>query len=170
MPALTRISSAFARRFFRYLGPATVADLAWWLDTTKRAATAITSELINELVTVETALGPMLALQDIRHILDSPPPPPSVPLLPPDDPVINRRTARPWIDSDTARQLWPKAPPPGAVLIGGTVSATWRRRRNAITIHSSHPIEEQPRAAIVDSCMQLPLPFTDKPTVEFITF
>lgn len=121
---------ALARRFFRYLGPATIKDFQWWIDSTAADARAIVEEIADGLTEVATPHGPMLVTTDAVGVLASPPEPPNVALLPPDDPVFLRRTTSRWLDDELIRLVWPAAPPPGVVIVDGAIVGRWRRRRN----------------------------------------
>ena len=130
-----------ARRFYRHLGPATVADLQWWLAGSRADATATTAAIAEDLTEV--------TIHGNIHYVTGPPvttlvDPESVHLLPPDDTYINRRTA-PSLLPDRARQqlLWPKAPPPGAIVIGGEVVGTWRRQGGRVEISAWHRIDTE---------------------------
>ncbi len=168
-PAISLEEARFelARRFFRFLGPATVDDLKWWLDTSKAAAAATVAGLMPELESVATSEGPMLVTADTAAVLEDPPPAPELLLLPPEDPIINRRTARPWLPQSVAVQLWPKAPPPGAVLIGDRVAGVWRRRHRSLTVQSVQPLSATVRQGVEELAARLPLPSDDEPQVAF---
>ncbi len=124
-----------ARRFFRYLGPAEMTDLQRWLAASRADAAATVAALGDELVGVAVegrsclALAALLAKGD--DVLD----PDHVLLLPPDDVYISRTVKSLLVpDSQLARRLWPQAPPPGALIVGGEVCGTWRRRHGRVEI------------------------------------
>jgi len=156
-----------ARRFFRHLGPASVDDLRWWLDTTKRPAADLVAELGAELIQVSSEGGARFITADAFAVFADPPEPPDVLLLPPDDVVINRRTARLLVEPAVATEVWPKAPPPGAVIADGRIVGTWRRQHRSVTIRTwveltSHQADRA--AAIVGA---FPLPGGDEPATSF---
>ncbi|MCP3995598.1 MAG: winged helix DNA-binding domain-containing protein [bacterium] len=124
-----------ARRFFHFYGPATVKDLKWWLDGLLRDAAATAAALGDELAPVnvdgEECLATTATLPYLMSTLD----PDEVLLLPPDDIYVNRLAAR-LLTPDPVRRklLWPQAPPPGALIVGGEACGTWRRRGGAVVV------------------------------------
>ncbi len=137
-----------ARRFFTYLGPATVADLQWWLDGRRRDATTTVAALDDELAQVTVRGRECLAFAATLPLLESVTRPDSdlTHLLPPDDVYINRLN-RTLLIPDVARQkhLFPQAPPPGALVVGGEVFGTWRRRAGAVEVSSWRAVESRHR-------------------------
>lgn len=119
-----------ARRVFRHHGPAGIDDLRWHLDTTASSARAVLCDIEPELLSVGAG---RYVTRDTEALFGDPPPPPPILLLPPDDPAIGRRTAH-LHPPAVVRALWPKAPPPGAVLADGDVVGTWRRRGRRVTV------------------------------------
>lgn len=66
-----------------------------------------------------------------EHTVD----PEDVRLLPPDDIYVNRRLKDVLVpDPNRQKLLWPQAPPPGALIQGGEVLGTFRRRKALIEI------------------------------------
>ncbi len=124
-----------ARRFFRYLGPAPVSDLQRWLAGSRADAKATVAALGEEIVEVSVDGRSCLALRDSLPVEGDLADPSRVLLLPPDDVYISR-TMRPVLvpDPDRATRLWPQAPPPGALVVGGEVCGTWRRRLGQVEI------------------------------------
>ena len=143
-------------------------DLAWWLGVTLREARARIAEVEGFLVEVETTLGPLMMLSSLRDVLGRSPDLPEVLLLPPEDPLITRPTTRPWLPADIADRVWPKAPPPGVVLLGGAVVGTWRRRRGNLIVSVFAELEQHHHDEIVRIGADLPLPYPEEPTVEII--
>ena len=157
-----------ARRFFRYLGPASLADLQWWLDTSRRAAALLVDQLSSELQPVTTTDGARFVTADTAHILEDPPAPRPMLLLPPDDPAINRRTTRPYVSEFVARQLWPKAPPPGAVIADGTIIGSWRRQARLVTIQTFEALDADRRLLASGLAAAFPLPGDGPPETRFL--
>ncbi|MCP4964056.1 MAG: winged helix DNA-binding domain-containing protein [bacterium] len=153
-PETARIE--LARRFFRYLGPATAQDLRWWLDGLQADADETVAALADELEPVIVQDQPCLAL---RSTDDTPPDITGIHLLPPDDTYINRRVGV-LLVPDTARRklLWPKAPPPGALVIDGEVKGTWRRRKGRIGITPWRKPSPGLRSDVDELAAGLPLP------------
>lgn len=155
-------------RFFGFLGPASVEDLAWWLSVTKTEAMARIGEIEDLLVEVETTRGPLIIPELGSDRLGTAPDLPDVVLLPPEDPLITRPTTRPWLAPPVATLVWPKAPPPGVLLLGGQVAGTWRRQRNKLTVSMFTDTPSGQRAEIACLATQLPLPYDEVPRVLFV--
>jgi len=156
---------ALARRFFRYLGPATVKDFQWWIDATSDDARSIVADVEDDLTEIETPHGPMLIATDAIDLLASPPEPPDVVLLPPDDPAFLRRTTSRWLDADLSRLVWPAAPPPGVVIVEGAIVGRWRRttKRTAVELFSPQPRETLD--AVTQQAVTFPIAFDREPMV-----
>jgi hypothetical protein len=147
-----------ARRFFRYLGPATVSDLQWWLDGQRRDAAATVAALGDELVAVNVEGRESLASATTHPHFDGEPDPNQVHLLPPDDVYISRVHRRLLVPKPTMqKRLWPQAPPPGALIIGGEVAGTWRRRSGHVEIDPWHDIAERHRDRAIEIAENWPI-------------
>ncbi len=157
-----------ARRFFRYHGPASVDDLRWWLETPKRAAVDLVAEIREELVEVPLEGETLLVPVESMALIDEAPAPPPVLLRPPDDVHVNRRTARRYADPKIAAALWPKAPPPGALLAYGEVVGTWRRRGKGVTVTCPRPFTAEQILLATEQVKRFPLPVDDEPSVTFV--
>ncbi len=137
-----------ARRFFRYLGPATARDLRWWLDGSQRDSDATVDALAAELQPIDSGPRPRFILAAAAAIYAGPPPHREVLLLPPDDIAISRLHRDEVVpDAARSRALWPKAPPPGALLVDGAVVGTWRRRARRVLMTPWEPIPRRIRNA-----------------------
>jgi hypothetical protein len=146
-----------ARRFFRYLGPATAQDLRWWLDGLQTDADETVRALGDELEPVMVESQPCLLLRDSGRE-DPPIDTTGVHLLPPDDTYINRRIGGLLVQTAERRSmLWPKAPPPGALVIDGEVHGTWRRQKGSIEITPWHTISRRLQADVDETAGGLPL-------------
>lgn len=127
-----------ARRFFEFLGPATVKDLQWWLDGLRSDAAATIAGLGDELepVTVD-GLQHLALAASLDRLTGDAPEPHNVHLLPPDDAYINRLHRGLLVpDPLLQRRLWPAAPPPGALVVGGEIVGTWRRRAGSVDVEA----------------------------------
>ena len=148
-----------ARRFFRYLGPATVKDLQWWLDGLRSDATATVEGLAGELIAVALDGVEHLALAEALTAGGDPGPDAElVLLLPPDDVYINRLNGSLLVPDPARRKLlWPQAPPPGALVVGGEVRGTWRRRHRSVVISPWDEITPQHRLQAETIAAEWPL-------------
>ncbi len=115
-------------------------------------------------MTVGDSHGYVLA--EATPLLLSQPDPHPVMLLPPDDVAVSR-LGRSDLDepNQVKLQLWPKAPPPGALLIHGRVAGTWRRRQRHVTVHPLRAIGRRVHAEVERIVAEWPLPATSSATV-----
>lgn len=150
-----------ARRFFRYLGPASVDDLQWFMGTSKRAAVELIEDLGDELAEVNG----FLVTAATSGLFESVAPPPPLLLLPPDDPALNRRTTRRLVPDEAARLMFHKSPPPGIIVADGKPIGTWRRRSRHVRLHPWQPISDEQVQLAERLVAGFPLPGSDKPRV-----
>ena len=120
-----------ARRFFHYLGPSTLKGLKQWAGISREDAQMTFSSLSNELLNIEVDGHKAWCLESDVDDLNKPRAKRGVRLLPADDPYLNYRTAKEFLvpEHKFQLQLWPKAPPPGALLVDGIISGIWRRNQ-----------------------------------------
>lgn len=139
-----------AARYLHLHGPATVAEAAGFIGTTKTAAAEMwPSDLAEvELDGRRVYLDPM----DV-DALANPPEPDFVRLLPPSDPLLQARDRFTLVpDKATHKAVWRIIGNPGVVLAGGEIVATWRgkakgRKRVDITVS---PLWTMPPATRAD--------------------
>ncbi|CRK57126.1 hypothetical protein [Alloactinosynnema sp. L-07] len=122
--------------YLRLHGPATTADAAAFLETTKKEAAAMWPSGLAEI----TVDGRATSLPESEvDTLRAAPDPDLVRLLPPLDPFLQGRD-RDLLVPDAAHRkaLWRVIGNPGAVLAGGEIVGTWRAkasgRKLAITV------------------------------------
>jgi hypothetical protein len=118
-----------ARRFLHCYGPASPQHFAEWtqrsLADAKQAFELIERELIEVRMAGKTAQ--LLAADD--QALDSPPETKGVRFLPVQDPYLQQRDRATLLPDQTARRrLWQAVRGPGALLLDGAVTGTWRGR------------------------------------------
>ena len=118
-----------ARRFLHCYGPATPQHFAVWtqrsLADTKQALGLVGGEVTEVKVAGKNAL--LLAADE--QALDSPPEAKGVRLLPVQDPYLQQRDRATLLPDQTARRrLWQAVRGPGALLVDGIVTGTWRGR------------------------------------------
>jgi len=115
--------------YLRFLGPATVADVADFLSVNKaELAKRWPSGLVE--VDVDGRLGwfPPDRLAALRR----PAEPPRVRLLPPGDPYLQARDRQLIVpDAKAHKVLWRILSNPGAVLVDGEIVAGWRAKAGA---------------------------------------
>ena len=125
-----------ARRFFHYLGPSTLMGLKRWAGVSQEDAQITFSSLSKELIAIEVDSHNAWCLRSDADDLTKARAQSGVRLLPADDPYLNYRVAKEFLvpEHKFRLQLWPKAPPPGALLVNGMVTGTWRRNQWHIVI------------------------------------
>ena len=124
-----------ARLFLKYHGPATTAGFQWWTGGAHADAAATMAALAPELATIDVEGEEALMLAEDVEAASAATPPEGVRVLPPEDPYIDRLAAALLMPDPAYRKLlYPKAPPPGAVVVNGEVAATWRRRSHNLSI------------------------------------
>jgi hypothetical protein len=118
-----------ARRFLRFYGPGTRADLAAWAGMTGRHARRVWAEVADDLVEVRAAGAKAWLLADDETALASPPQAEGVRLLPPGDPYLqkpNRELLAP--DDALRRDLFRAVGSPGVVLRDGRLAGSWKAK------------------------------------------
>ena len=126
-PSVAR--AELARRFLHCFGPATPQHFAEWtrrsLADAKQAFELIEGELIEVKMAGKKAL--LLAADD--QAFDSPPVTKGVRLLPVQDPYLQQRDRATLLpDQKARRRLWQAVRGPGALLLDGALTGTWRGR------------------------------------------
>ncbi|PPK65287.1 crosslink repair DNA glycosylase YcaQ family protein [Actinokineospora auranticolor] len=126
IPAGPAGAGPVADAYLRLHGPATLADLAGFLDTTQTQATpAWPADLA--AVDVDGAVR-HLPEADLAALRDAPDPP-GPRLLPALDPLLQGRDRDLLVPDETHRKrLWKVIGNPGAVLVDGEVVGTWRTK------------------------------------------
>ena len=118
-----------ARRFLHCYGPATAQHFAEWTRRSVADAKQALGLIEGELIEVKVAGKKTLLLAANEQALDSPPETKGVRLLPVQDPYLQQRDRATLLPDQTARRrLWQAVRGPGAVLIDGAVTGTWRGR------------------------------------------
>ena len=129
-----------ARRLLHFRGPATARQLAWYVEGSGADAKATLAALRDELVSVDVPGEDRWLLAADEDALAAAGEVRGVRLLPPDDPVLSRADkALLAPDPERRRQVWPKAPAPGALLVDGEIAGTWRRQGHTVTVTSWGP-------------------------------
>jgi len=159
-PAAARLE--LARRFLHVFGPATPQAFARWSGLGPRAAQAAFDALAGALTRVVTPIGPSWLLAEDEPALrevDLPPAPAR--LLPSGDTFFLLQGAeRELLVPDSARRaaLWPTRVWPGALLVAGEVSGTWRRAGRVLTVTPWRRLSTAERHAVDAEAQGLPLP------------
>lgn len=113
--------------YLRLLGPATLADVAGFMGTTRAEVRTLWPE--GGLVEMDLDGTPAWLPETQLELLRSAPPAPRVRLLPASDPYLQVRN-RELLVADPAKhaQVWKSINQPGAVVVDGAVAGVWRAR------------------------------------------
>jgi hypothetical protein len=144
--------------YLRLLGPATPAEAAKFLETTKAAARpAWPADLVEVLVDGRRTWLPPDRVDALREA----PRPSLVRLLPPSDPYLQARD-RDLIVPDPKRQkeVWRILGNPGVLMVDGEVAGTWRAKRASntrldVTVTPFEPLPARVRKALEPEAARL---------------
>lgn len=132
--------------YLRLLGPARPPDVAGFLGTKPGLMAAVWPQGLAE---VDVGGTPAWIPEADYAALAAPPDPPAVRLLPPSDPFLQARD-RELLAPDPAHRkvLWPILGRPGALLVGGDITGTWRARKKGRRVEVTvAPFARLPAAA-----------------------
>lgn len=121
------------RRYLHCYGPSTRANFAAWLGVRTSDTDPWWSQVEDQLTPVEFDRNTWLLTEDL-DALRSPPTPTGMRLLPPRDPYTQCRDRDTIVDKQHHRDVWKTVGDPGTVLTNGTISGTWRPRKNGRTL------------------------------------
>lgn len=146
------------REYLRFVGPASVGDVAAWLTTTQAEVREVWPDALTEVeVGGRTAWLP----ESEMDLLLDPPEPPSVRLLPPSDPFLQERN-RALLVPDKARQkeVWRILGSPGAILVNGEIAGVWRtkasgRKKLEIKVTAFDPPPQDVRADLENEAQRV---------------
>ena len=145
-----------ARRFLHVAGPATAAQLQWFTDGSRADAEATLAAIAGELTEVEVNGQARWLLSADAGLLAAAPPASGLRLLPPGDPYLARADKELLVaDAGRRAEVWPRAPAPGVLVVGGEIAGTWRRRGPKITMW---PWRAVPRDRVEEEAATMPLP------------
>lgn len=151
------------RRYLHVFGPDTVAGFAHWAGVTTPTATTTFDDLGDELVPVETPIGPawMLA-DDVDDARRSPTDAPaSARLLPSGDSYwLHWGASREILVAEAAHrdELWTPRVWPGAVMVDGEIVGTWRRSGAEVELTAWRDLAADQRLAVEGEAAALPIP------------
>jgi Winged helix DNA-binding domain len=151
-----------ARRYLRVYGPATPASFAGWSGISLRSCVAAFAALGQSLTPVRIPAGAawMLA-EDEAAMRAAPGPAAAARLLPSGDAYFLLQGAdRELLVPDAARRgaLWTPRVWPGALVVGGEVTGTWRRAGAVLKAQPWRPLTPAERDAITVEAQSMPLP------------
>lgn len=158
-----------ARRYLHIYGPTTPEAFGRWSGIGPRSAAAAFEALDKSVTPVRTPVGDAWILASDETISRAAPGPVAqARLLPSGDAFFLLQGAdRELLVPDATRrqELWTSRVWPGAVLIDGEVSGTWRRAGTTVTVQPWHRMSSAARQAVEAEAAALPLPGVRRPIV-----
>ena len=158
-----------ARRHLHVFGPTTPEAFARWAGISGREGVTAFDSLGRSLTAVRTPIGDAWILaRDEPAFRAAPGPAAPARLLPSGDPFYllqgdDRALLVP--DAGHRNALWTSRVWPGAVLLDGEVSGTWRRANEAVTIQAWGRPSRAARQAVEAEAAALPLPGLEREIV-----
>jgi hypothetical protein len=151
-----------ARRFLHIYGPATPEAFGQWSGIGPRPAVAAFEALGTSLMPVQAPIGDgWILTRDEAAFRAAPGPAAPARLLPSGDTYFLRHGAdRDLLVPDAGRRgaLWTPRVWPGALLVGGEITGTWRRADTALTVQPWRRLSRAERDAVTAEAESLPLP------------
>ncbi len=151
-----------AGRYLHVFGPTTPASFARWAGITPRGGDTAFDAVAGSLMRVRTPIGRGWILQaDEADVRAAAGPDAPARLLPSGDAYYllqgeDRKVLVP--DAKRRAQLWTTRVWPGALLVGGEVTGTWRRANEKVSIQTWRRLTRAERDAVVEEAESLPLP------------
>lgn len=171
-----------ARRCLRVQGPTTADAFGRWAGVNDVDARTTFAAIVDELVEVDTPIGPAFVLADDEDALSTDlgagsrattgqagepsVAGPSVRLLPSGDAhwLLHGDQRTLLVDDPVARDLlWTPRVWPGALLVDGEIVGTWRRAGHLVTVSPWRALSAEERHAVETEAASLPLPDLTRP-------
>ena len=156
-----------ARRYLTVYGPTTAEAFGEWAGLAPRHATAAFDALRAELIPVRTPIGDAwVSTKDEADLRAAASPAAPARLLPSGDAFFLLQGADRDLlvpDSDRRNMLWTPRVWPGALLVRGEVTGTWRRAGNVLTVQPWRRLSPAERDAVAEEAKALPLPGLTRP-------
>jgi hypothetical protein len=150
------------RRYLRVFGPGTAAGFGEWAGIRPPGAKAAFEALTGSLTQVRTPAGEAWILAEDEQGFRTPAAATApARLLPSGDAYyLLQGVERELLVPDPARrgELWTTRVWPGALLVHGEVSGTWRRSQGDVVIHPWRALTDAERDAVEIEAAALPLP------------
>jgi Winged helix DNA-binding domain len=151
-----------ARRYLHVYGPVTPEAFGRWSGIGPRPAVAAFQALGPSLTPVRAPAGDAWILAaDEAAFHAAPGPVAPARLLPSGDAYFLRHGAERDLlvpDAGHRSALWTPRVWPGALLVGGEISGTWRRADTVLTVRPWRRLSSAARDAVVSEAQSLPLP------------
>lgn len=149
-----------ARRYLHIFAPTTPAAFAKWTYISSAAGQHLFDEL--DVTPVRTPIGEAWILSRDEPLFRDPSGPPAAArLLPSGDAFwLLQGSDRELLVPDARHRaaLWTPRVWPGALLVGGEIVGTWRRRRADVSIEAWRPLTRVEHEAVDAEVASLPLP------------
>jgi hypothetical protein len=160
-PRTARIE--LARRFLHVFGPADAEGFAAWAGLGAAAAADALEALRRDVIPVRTPSGDAVLLAEDEGVSRRPAAAPAAArLLPSGDTffLFHRAVDRALLVEHAAHRarLWTSRVWPGALLVNGAISGTWRRAHAVVTVAPWRTLSAEERAAVEAEAASLPLP------------
>jgi hypothetical protein len=159
-PAGARLE--LARRYLHVYGPTTPESFGTWAGIGARPGAATFGALGDELVPVRTPIGEAWILAaDADGVAAAPGTAAPARLLPSGDAyTLLQGTDRDLLvpDAEQRRALWTPRVWPGALLVDGELTGTWRRADRVLTVQPWRRLSSAERDAVEAEAVALPLP------------
>lgn len=156
-----------ARRHIHAGGPSTPASYSQWAGVGQGLAEAVFDDLGDDLVEVTTPVGDgWILAADEGSFRSQPDPAAPARLLPSGDAYwLCWGADRDLLVGDAAHRnaLWTSRVWPGAVMVDGEITGTWRRSQHAVTIHPWRDLPSTACDAVEAEATAFPLPGLDRP-------
>jgi hypothetical protein len=166
-PVVVRLE--LARRYLRVFGPGTPGSFARWAGVSPRLAADAFEALGRWLIPVRSPIGDAWILARDEPAFRVPTGAAArVRLLPSGDPYFLLQGADRELlvsDPDRRRELWTPRVWPGALLVDGEISGTWRRAGTIVNVRSWRRLSRDTRAQVEAEAASLPLPSVGEPIV-----
>ena len=156
-----------ARRYLHIYGPVTAEAFGRWAGAGfgPRGGDQAFADLGDELLPVQTPVGEawILAADEAGFLATAGPAGPAAParLLPSGDAYwLYHGPARELLipDEGLRAELWTSRVWPGALLVGGEITGTWRRADTVLSVQTWRPLSPAERDAVLAEAESLPLP------------
>lgn len=156
-----------ARRYLHVFGPATPEAFATWAGIRPAGGIAAFAALDRSLTPVRTPLGEAWILSEDAPLFSVAASPPALArLLPSGDTWFLLQGADRELlvpEERHRRALWTSRVWPGALLVDGETTGTWRRAEHVLTIQPWRRLSSPQRAAVEAEAGSLPLPGISRP-------
>ena len=131
LAALRRLALAY----LTLLGPATLAEVAGYLEARRADVQDALADLPDELSHVDVAGRDAYLPKAAVHAFETAPAPEIVRLLGPFDPYLQARDRNLVVPDKTVhKRLWPVLGRPGALFVDGEIAGTWRTKSSGRTL------------------------------------